>query len=240
MKKKLEKTGERILPDCVNSYEDNILFLRHLYAYEYAKNKIPLNSFVLDLGCGEGYGTKFLSKFSKNVVGLDIDTKVISNAINKYKSENCNFIKYNGRKLPFHDNVFDAVISFQVIEHIKNDKNFLYEIHRVLKCGSELFITTPNRSYRLNPVQRPWNRYHIREYSDITFDKLLRSTFPYVQIFGIAGTDSIQKIEIERVKTIRRIDSLDPFHIRRIIPERFNPKIIEILKKITKKKNQLG
>ncbi len=232
MKNDVTKTGERIIPEDIETCADYLSYLRHLFAYEVAKSIVPKNSLVLEVGCGEGYGSNFLSQYVEKVVGLDIDDKIINHALNKYSSENCIFKTYNGIKIPYKDNSFDAVISFQVIEHIQDDKNYVSEIRRVLKQTSPCILTTPNREYRLNPGQRPWNRFHVREYSSHSFKELLGNMFYDVTIWGIRGTEEIQKIERERVEQILRINSLDPLRLRRLIPESIKPKVIDILKKM--------
>ncbi len=232
MENDITKTGERIIPEDIETCAEYLLYLRHLFAYEFARNILPKNSLVLEVGCGEGYGSNLLSQYVEKVVGLDIDDKTIKHASNKYSSENCIFKTYNGIKIPYKDNTFDAVVSFQVIEHIQDDENYVSEILRVLKQASPFILTTPNREYRLDPGQRPWNRFHVREYSASSLEDLLSSTFSDVTIWGIRGNDGIQRIERERVEQILRINSLDPLYLRNLIPEQFKPKIIALLKKI--------
>jgi len=238
MGKGIRKTGERIIPEDIESRVEYLLYLRHLYAYEFARNMMAKNSLVLEVGCGEGYGSHLLSRHVKKVVGLDINAKTINHASNKYCSQNCIFKTYDGVNIPYKNNIFDAVISFQVIEHIQDDTNYVSEIHRVLKQKSIFILTTPNRTYRLNPGQRPWNRFHVREYSANSLKDLLGNMFSDVKIWGICGNDEIQKIEIERVKQILRINSLDPFNLRRLIPESLKPKAISLLKKMARRNQE--
>jgi len=232
METDITKTGERIIPENIETSAEYLLYLRHLFAYEFARSIIPKDSLVLEVGCGEGYGTNFLSQCVEKVVGLDIDDKTINHASNKYCSQNCIFKTYNGSKIPFKDNTFDTIISFQVIEHIQDDKKYISEMRRVLKPSSPCILTTPNREYRLAPGQRPWNRFHVREYSTHSLKELLDTMFYDVTIWGIRGTEEIQKIERGRVEQIVRISALDPFKLRRFIPESLTPKIIALLKKM--------
>ena len=240
MENDITKTGERIIPEDIETCAEYLLYLRHLFAYEFARNILPKNSLVLEVGCGEGYGSNLLSQYVEKVVGLDIDDKTIKHASNKYSSENCIFKTYNGIKIPYKDNTFDAVVSFQVIEHIQDDENYVSEILRVLKQASPFILTTPNREYRLEPGQRPWNRFHVREYSSHSLKELLDKMFYDVTIWGISGTEEIQRIERERVEQIIRISSLDPLRLRRFIPESLKPKIVDILKKMIQSNNKSG
>jgi len=229
----ISKTGERVIPEKFESKEEYLIYLRHLFAYEFAKDKIPQNSFILEVGCGEGYGTNLLSQNVAKIIGLDVDKNTIAYASKKYESENCVFRVYDGVKIPFEDNTFDAVISFQVIEHIQDDINYILEIYRVLKRDGFFFLTTPNRTYRLKPGQKPWNRFHIREYYPYELKNLLKNRFSDVKVWGIRGNEEVQRIEIERVKQGLSIVSFDPFNLRKLIPEPLKPLIIKILRKIT-------
>ena len=83
---------------------------------------------------------------------------------------------------------FDFVISFQVIEHIKNDKLFVKEIFRVLKDGGKFIVTTPNIEMTL--TRNPW---HIREYTITELENLLLQDFQSVKKSGVFGNDKIKK-----------------------------------------------
>ncbi|MEK9153187.1 MAG: methyltransferase domain-containing protein [Patescibacteria group bacterium] len=96
------------------------------------------NKDILDMGCGTGNYT-FLFAKKNRVVGTDIQDVV------NEKYRNFEFKIADATNLPFSDEIFDLAISFDVIEHIENDKKMLNEAYRVLKKGGELFLETPNR-----------------------------------------------------------------------------------------------
>jgi SAM-dependent methyltransferase len=102
--------------------------------------------------------------------------------------------------LPLADNSFDAVISFQVIEHVKEVEAFMAEIFRVLKPSGKAFISTPNSRLRLLFFQKPWNPYHVREYNDNQLKNELGRFFTEVSLYGIIARDDLQKMEVRRVK----------------------------------------
>jgi 2-polyprenyl-3-methyl-5-hydroxy-6-metoxy-1,4-benzoquinol methylase len=87
------------------------------------------------------------------------------------------------------DNSFDVVISFQVIEHIKDDFNYLKEIHRVLRPGGKALITTPNIKMSLS--RNPW---HIREYTSNELKGLGQKVFSSVKMLGIAGNEKVMPV----------------------------------------------
>lgn len=116
------------------------------------KGKLIAFSFVepghkrraLDLGCGNGYWSNQLKKKGWNVTSADIE-KNATNAL----------IVDAEKPLPFLNNYFDLIWSSEVIEHIKNLDNFIYETKRVLKPRGSLIITTPNSSFWLYKVLNP-------------------------------------------------------------------------------------
>lgn len=235
MKELISKVGGRVIPENCGSKEEYLMYLRHLFAYAFAKETIPQDSFVLEVGCGEGYGTSLLSQHVGKIIGLDVDKNTITHASKKYCSENCIFEVYDGVRIPYNDNTFDAVISFQVIEHLQNTINYISEIYRVLKRDGFFILTTPNRTYRLKPGQKPWNRFHVREYDPHELDDVLKSKFSDVKVWGIRGNEEVQKIEIERVKQILTIISLDYLNFRELIPELLKPIVIKVLRTIARR-----
>ncbi len=223
------KTGERVIPEDFQSKEEYLVYLRHLFAYEFAKEQIPQGSTILEVGCGEGYGANLLSPKVKKIIALDVDEETIAHALKKYGLENCVFKTYDGVKIPYEDNTFDAVISFQVIEHVKNDAGFVSEIHRVLRKDGLFLVTTPNRTYRLKPGQKPLNEFHVREYYSYELENLLKSRFPDVKVWGIRGTQEVQKIETERVKPVFD-PSYDPLNLRKLIPKSIRRAVADAIK----------
>lgn len=238
MNKSLPKAAELITKEKFASLEKYLLHLRHLFAYEFAVRKISPESLVLEVGSGEGYGTSFLASRAKEIVGLDVDEKAVSYASNKYNLENCTFKFYDGKKIPFRDNTFDILISFQVVEHVPNEVNYLAEAHRVLKKGGMFILTTPNRAQRLRPGQKPWNRLHLREYLASDLEHLLKGTFSKVVIEGVFGKKDIQEVEFSRIKRNARLIALDPLNIRRYLPLALETIIIKILRKIISHREQ--
>ncbi len=233
MSEAIKKTGERVVPEKFESKEEYLIYLRHIFAYEFAKKIISKKSSVLEVGSGNGYGTSRLSKNITDIIGIDIDKNAIEYSTKKYGSKSCIFKKYDGVKIPHKDNTFDAVISFQVIEHIENDENYVSEIQRVLKDNGIFLLTTPNKSLRLKPNQKPFNRFHIREYYSSELENILRTKFSSVEIFGVCGNAEIQQIEILRIKKSLNIISLDFLNLKRVMLESIKLPIIRIIKRIT-------
>lgn len=136
----MQLNAERLVPKDLN----DPFYLEHIQRYQFAKKYIKEMK-VLDLGCGAGYGSFELKKLgAKSVVGIDNDSKAIEYAISKFKIENLKFKIDNATNLSFPDSTFDIVVSFEVIEHIKDYRKYLKEVFRVLKKGGYFIFSTPN------------------------------------------------------------------------------------------------
>ena len=182
-----------------------------MFAYEFAKRTLSDCGPVLDLGCGEGYGTALLSRAVGEIVGVDVDEAAIAHAASRYASDNCRFRRHDGERLPFEDAAFDAVVSFQVIEHVPGDRMYVSEVSRVLRPGGQLVLTTPNAA-------------KLRD--------LLAEGFGGVDVLGITACPEIHQIEMARVRQSRRIVALDPLGLRHLIPSGLRPVVTRIARRV--------
>ena len=182
------------------SLEEYLLFLRHKKAYEFAGGHCS-GKYVLDYGCGSGYGARVLADYAHQVLAVDVDASAIDHARAHSGTDNLVFRKVpEDSPLPFEERSFDVAVSLQVIEHIPDVRAYLAELRRVLKDDGELLLTTPNRKHRLLPFQKPWNPEHLREYSARQLRGDLTPVFDQVQIVGIHAVEKVSAIERRRVK----------------------------------------
>lgn len=208
-----------------------LLHMSHLKAYDFAQSFCK-DKKVLEIGCNIGYGTKILAGVAKEVIAIDFDTKALDYARKNYALSNIKFEETNATNLPYDNETFDVVISFQVIEHIKPSAvpNFLSEINRVLKKEGVVLLTTPNRKLRLYPFQKPWNPEHYTEYTAKGFSKMLKGFFQNTELLGLRAESWIEEIERNRVKkslyqvcirkpiyTLLRL--VIPYHARQVAKE---------------------
>jgi SAM-dependent methyltransferase len=155
---------------------------------------------VLDYGCGSGYGACILAKKAKSVVATDLSDAAILDAQEKYVSDNLVYKKIE----EISSQKFDAIISFQVIEHVKDDKVYIKTLKNMLNPGGILLITTPDRTNRLfRCIQKPWNIYHLKEYSINSLSKLLSKCFNEYTILKISSCPELVLPEISRRKKQR-------------------------------------
>ena len=144
-------------------------------------------------------------------------------AIDKYEtfisdelkvSNNITFIQSEVPPLKeIEDNSVDFVVSFQVIEHIKDDEQFLHEIHRVLKPGGKAILTTHNIIMSL--TRSPW---HIREYTPNQMGEILKTSFDNYELKGVFGNDKIMDYHKKNKEAVRKITRFDILNMQYWLP----------------------
>lgn len=166
---KLEFTGERVIPE-VN--KNDLVFAEHMCRYLFA-GQFAKGMTVLDVACGSGYGSSYLvERGAKKVVGLDNSPEAIEYAKGTYGKTGVEFLIADAENLPFDSGTFDVVVSFETIEHLKNQEKCLQEIKRVLKEDGLAIISTPNIL-----VFPKGNIFHTKELSPEEFQELLSGYF---------------------------------------------------------------
>jgi SAM-dependent methyltransferase len=196
----LEPDGERMVVEYYQSSpEEYLIYLFHEASYRFAQNLVKGS--VLDLGCGSGYGTAMLSRTAQRVVGADVSLKALEHARKEFGRNGVEFFQLSeDLGLPFADREFDAVVCFQVIEHVRDHERFAAEIARVLKPHGLAILATPDRSTRLFSWQKPWNRWHLREYSAETLSGVLSPFFNSVEMRFMSGTPEVIDLELARCR----------------------------------------
>lgn len=202
----------RSIPGSIVTNDDYLVYLRFLKAYEFAANKIPKGSNVLEIGCWNGYGSAVIARKVGMITAIDkeIDQREGGKSVIAEAKENygnlCDFKHAVIEDMP--SNNYDYVICFQVIEHIKDDSAFLKEIARVLKDNGTTFISTTNHDFRLRPDEKIWNKDHMREYTPKSFSQLIESIFPNTEFYGVFGNKKATKLEKKRINDIKNHKNL--------------------------------
>jgi SAM-dependent methyltransferase len=184
------------------SSAEHCLRLMHLKAYAEAALHAA-GAAVLDVGCNTGYGTLGFLGTARRIVGVDVSERAIEVARAAAPDGRPEFLVIDGITLPFDDDTFDLVVSFQVIEHIEDPVPYLREIRRVARPAATVLFTTPNAGTRLYPGMTPWNRFHVREYLAPELEDALREVFPDAKVRGMFGTPTLYETEIRRVGAAR-------------------------------------
>jgi 2-polyprenyl-3-methyl-5-hydroxy-6-metoxy-1,4-benzoquinol methylase len=172
----LDFTGERIVPGKTPTY----LIWAHTARYQWIRDAVR-DKAVLDAGCGEGYGSYFLSHLARSVAAVDISQEDVDHARSVYARPNLAYQVMDCTDLQFADESFDVVSSFEVIEHVKPVDAYLKGIRRVLKPGGRYYVSTPNGGNNLCAGMNP---FHEKEFTAAEFREMLTAVFPNVEFFG--------------------------------------------------------
>jgi ubiquinone/menaquinone biosynthesis C-methylase UbiE len=211
---------------------DNPLHQRLFKAYVVAQQYVHGN--LLEVGCGEGRGVGLLMEKSKSFTAVDKIEEALQ--VLREKFPNGKFLSMNIPPLGgLSDNMYDCVVSFQVIEHIQNDTLYLQEIQRVLKPGGLALLTTPNRKKSLS--RNPW---HIREYLADELKNLAAGIFSSAEMKGITGNDKVMEYYDQNKKSVERITRWDIFNLQYNLPAWVLRTPYEILNRLNRNKLQSG
>jgi GT2 family glycosyltransferase/ubiquinone/menaquinone biosynthesis C-methylase UbiE len=172
-----EFTGERWIPGV-----EGDIRLEHMHRYRFAL-QFSEGKRVLDIACGEGYGSDLLASVAKQVTGVDINDRVVARARRRYVRENLKFVAGDCSLIPLADACVDVVISFETIEHHEKHDEMLSEIRRVLIPGGLLVMSSPDR-YEYTDVLGNANEYHVKELYRHEFEDLISRHFKNQTIVG--------------------------------------------------------
>ncbi len=188
---------ERLVPTIVST----LLFREHESRYMFAAGFVQ-NRFVIDVACGVGIGTHYLSGAGAcSCIGFDIDGPALSYARSHYPG--CRFVQCDAAHMPLCDGSADVVVSFETLEHLPEPSSFLAECCRVLKPGGVLVCSTPNYN-----VSR-WgghNPFHRMEFLPEEFQKMAARTFVDIKLYGQNGV--VYPTYVVRRLASRTLDSL--------------------------------
>ena len=182
----IEWTGER----CVPWTPVVAVVYEHYHRYLWAQPLVAGRR-VLDLGSGEGFGAALLADAAREVVGVDLDDRAVEHSRLNYAGPTLDFRAASATDLSgFADGEFDAVVAFEVIEHISDQQRVLSEAARVLGPGGLLIVSTPDRRAYADELDEE-NPYHERELTQEEFTELLGRRFSTIALFaqrGVAGS----------------------------------------------------
>lgn len=184
-------TGERMTTERKGQVE-----FEHFHRYCLARD-LCVGKDVLDVASGEGYGAALLAGVARRVSGLEINADVVAHAIAGYHLSNLEFLQGDAHTLPFPDASFDVVVSFETLEHLRDQVAFLAEVKRVMRPDGVVIISTPDRAVYSAPGQQP-NRYHVLELSYAEFTDRLGTFFRHHRVLrqrillgSVVGADDV-------------------------------------------------
>jgi 2-polyprenyl-3-methyl-5-hydroxy-6-metoxy-1,4-benzoquinol methylase len=219
----LELTGERTLPDVP---AENYWFRRHLAVYEWIAARVS-GLRVIDMACGEGYGSDVLAHAAAEVIGVDANPEAHEHARLRYRRPN---LRFERDLVETFSTPADAVVFLQTIEHLQ-DPVAVLEHFRSLIAGSAdrgstgaVFVSTPN-VLTLAPAGAPRsdNPWHVHEYRADEFEQLCRGTFSAVRLYGLFHA---RKLRVHELALRAGWDAVHPrLGLTKPFYERFTPAI---------------
>lgn len=187
-KKSMQKGERQISPELAGIRAD------HRNRYQFAiETLLPGKpDSVLDLACGIGYGSRMLQDgLLCSVTGVDIETNAIAYAKQHYANERTVFLEADARRFSC-DSEFDAIVSFETIEHVDFDLELLCKFHSLLADEGTFICSTPNQS--VMPFEPEKFRFHVRHYSVADIQSLLKEAGFIVQQVVFQDNQTIGKI----------------------------------------------
>ena len=203
---------------------DNFVFQRSILAYHYAAGLV--SGKVLEIGTGMGYGIDVVAPAADHFTTIDK-----SEAYDATLPANAEFKQMQVPPIGFADESFDYVISFQVIEHIKRDKDFVREVSRVLRKGGKFIVSTPNAPMSL--TRNPW---HIREYNEGELRELLAADFSAIESLGVNGNEKVMAYYEQNRQSVAKFKRLDPLDLEHRLPRQLLQIPYDILNRINRRR----
>jgi 2-polyprenyl-3-methyl-5-hydroxy-6-metoxy-1,4-benzoquinol methylase len=172
--------------------ENPLDFFIILSRYKFGTRFIKKTHKVIDVGCGHGLGSVFLSKYANEIIGVDLDKDLVETNNSNYKKiKNLQFKEFDLLK-PSKSfvNKFDVVVSMDVIEHFKKKKlgTVVDSYYNLLNSDGFAIIGTPNIASRPYASQRRLDTHEF-EFTRDEFEKTLLKKFKNVFIFSM--TDEV-------------------------------------------------
>ena len=215
----LQLTGERTLPDVP---EENYWFKRHLVVYEWIAARVG-GERVVDLACGEGYGSAVLARTAASVVGVDANPEAYEHARLKYTREPV--LTFERDMIELWAGDVDCVVFLQTIEHVQDPDAMMAKVRDLIAPDGVAFVSTPN-VLTLAPegAEKSGNPWHVKEYRPEEYRALCAAHFGTVELYGLHHARMLRwhQLAIERAgwDTIHRtLRFTKPFY------DRFTPAI---------------
>lgn len=175
----LALTGERTLPDVP---QENYWFQRHLVVYRWIADRVSGRS-VIDMACGEGYGSDVLSRSASAVIGVDANPEAHEHARLRYTREN---LRFERDLIESFSASANTIVFLQTIEHLQDPGSALSHFRHIVGDGGLVFLSTPNvRTLAPKGAERSDNPWHVHEYTSREFISLCQEHFPSVQVYGL-------------------------------------------------------
>jgi SAM-dependent methyltransferase len=179
----MKNTGNTISAERASITPDSPMWGEHRSRYHFAAPYVAGKT-VLDIACGTGFGEQILIDAGvARVFAADYSEEALLTT-KELGTQSTDLLRTDGTLLPFENGTFDAVTSFETVEHIPDYERFVAELRRVLKDDGVMIMSTPN-AYYTRPVNgKPVNPFHVYEFTPEEFGTLLGRYFSSVKLYG--------------------------------------------------------
>jgi 2-polyprenyl-3-methyl-5-hydroxy-6-metoxy-1,4-benzoquinol methylase len=186
----LPLTGERTLPDVP---EENYWYRRHLVVYEWIAERVR-GLRVVDMACGEGYGSDVLAHSAASVVGVDANPEAHEHARLRYRRPN---LRFERDVVESFFEPCDAVVFLQTIEHVQDPGAILEHFKSMLGPDGTAYVSTPNLLTLAPPgAEKSDNPWHLKEYRAEEFRRLCEEHFSPVEMLGLFHARKLRAHEL--------------------------------------------
>jgi SAM-dependent methyltransferase len=184
----LALTGERTLPDVP---AENYWFRRHLAVYEWVAERCR-GLQVVDMACGEGYGTDVLARRAAGVTGVEANPEAFEHARLKYARPGVRFVR---DLVESYSQPCDAIVFLQTIEHLEDPVAVLRRFRALARDA--VYVSTPNVLTLAPPgAERSDNPWHVHEYRPEEFRELCETVFEPAALLGLFHARKLRAHEL--------------------------------------------
>jgi 2-polyprenyl-3-methyl-5-hydroxy-6-metoxy-1,4-benzoquinol methylase len=168
---------------------------------------------LLEIGCGEGIGTSILAGTAASVLAIDYSDEALGFAREKYGADNIEFRKMRVPPMDIPDASIEAVVCFQMIEHLEEPEELVSEIGRALRADGVCLLATVNKEETISE-----NPYHLREFTASEMLALLESHFEAVEMYGVFGDELFMRYWTSNRRWANNFMRLDVFNLADRLP----------------------
>lgn len=183
MTTELIDTGERLIPE---GNTKTLTYGEHISRYLSVLNLVK-NKRVLDVAAGTGYGSRLIAGNARSVSGLDYSQSAIEYARKHYPASNLTYTQGDAHSMPYSDNEFDVVVSFETIEHLSDPQAFINEVKRVLTSDGVFIVSTPNDDEFMEGNEFHVHEFDLKELTNSIKKNFSKSEFYYQGTYFAAG-----------------------------------------------------
>jgi SAM-dependent methyltransferase len=194
----------------------------HVARYEFVAARLPKGSRVLDLACGIGYGSQLLAKAGHRVIGIDASPEAIAYAEEYYSHPNVSYECHAAEDLHADEfGTFDAVVSFETIEHLSEPG---WVLRHWANYAKTLYASVPNETVFPHGGRI---KFHYRHYTKSQFNALLSCNgWEAMEWHGQAGPTSEVEPDLEgrtliavARSAVTQASKTDPEPALRLVPD---------------------